>query len=125
MRKIVRAVVDGDGFFEIGRKFGGSAITGWAGLDGWAVAVLASDPYIYGGGWTAQASQKITRFVDLANTFHLPVVHLVDIPGFVIGLEAEKAGTIRHGPRALAAIYHAPRPWCSLLPRKAFGVAAA
>src|SRR5258708_3670632 len=125
MRKIVRAVVDRDSFFEIGRKFGGSAITGLGRLDGWAVAVLASDPYIYGGGWTAQASQKITRFVDLANTFHLPVVHLVDIPGFVIGLEAEKAGTIRHGARAVAAIYQARVPWCSILVRKAFGVAGA
>jgi acetyl-CoA carboxylase carboxyltransferase component len=125
MRKIVRSVADRDSFFEIGRKFGGSAITGLARLDGWPVAVLASDPYIYGGGWTAAASQKVTRFVDLANTFHLPVVHLVDIPGFVIGLDAEKAGTIRHGARALAAIYQARVPWCSILVRKAFGVAGA
>jgi acetyl-CoA carboxylase carboxyltransferase component len=125
MRRIVRAVVDRDSFFEIGRKFGGSAITGLARLDGWPVAVLAGDPYIYGGGWTAQAAQKIVRFVDLANTFHLPVVHLVDCPGFVIGLEAEKAGTIRHGARALAAVYQARVPWCSILVRKAFGVAGA
>src|SRR6185312_5249408 len=125
MRRIVRAVVDRDSFFEIGRKFGGSAITGLARLDGWPVAVLASDPYIYGGGWTAAASQKITRFVDLANTFHLPVVHLVAIPGFIIGLEAETAGTIRHGARALAAVYQAQVPWCSILVRKAFGVAGA
>jgi acetyl-CoA carboxylase carboxyltransferase component len=125
MRRIVRAVVDRDSFFEIGRKFGGSAITGLARLDGWPVAVLAGDPYVYGGGWTAQAAQKIVRFVDLANTFHLPVVHLVDCPGFVIGLEAEKAGTIRHGARALAAVYQARVPWCSILVRKAFGVAGA
>jgi acetyl-CoA carboxylase carboxyltransferase component len=125
MRRILRAVVDQESFFEIGRKFGGSAITGLARLDGWPVAVLASDPYIYGGGWTAQASQKITRFIDLANTFHLPVVHLVDVPGFVIGLEAEKAGTIRHGARALAAVYQSRVPWCSILVRKAFGVAGA
>jgi acetyl-CoA carboxylase carboxyltransferase component len=125
MRRILAAVLDRDTFFEIGRKFGGSAITGLARLDGWPVAVLASDPFIYGGGWTAPASQKVTRFVDLANTFHLPVVHFVDIPGFVIGLEAEKAGTIRHGARALAAIYQAKVPWCSVLVRKAFGVAGA
>jgi acetyl-CoA carboxylase carboxyltransferase component len=125
MRRILGAVLDRDSFFEIGRKFGGSAITGLARLDGWPVAVLASDPFIYGGGWTAQASQKVTRFVDLANTFHLPVVHFVDIPGFVIGLDAEKAGTIRHGARALAAIYQAKVPWCSILVRKAFGVAGA
>jgi acetyl-CoA carboxylase carboxyltransferase component len=125
MRRILEAVLDRSSFFEIGRKFGGSAITGLARLDGWPVAVLASDPFIYGGGWTAQASQKVERFVDLANTFHLPVVHLVDVPGFVIGLEAEKAGTIRHGARALAAIYQAKVPWCSVLIRKAFGVAGA
>ena len=58
------------------------------------------------------------RFVDLAKTFHLPVVHLVDVPGFVIGVEAEKAGTIRHGARALAAIYQASVPWCSIIIRK-------
>jgi len=63
--------------------------------------------------------------VDLAETFHLPVVHLVDNPGFVIGTEAEQQATIRHGARALAAIYQATVPWCSILVRKAFGVAGA
>ena len=87
------------------------------------MAVLASDPYHYGGAWTADASQKVTRFVDLAETFHLPVVHLVDIPGFMIGLEAEKAATIRHGVRAMAAIFQARTPWCTVIVRKAFGVA--
>jgi acetyl-CoA carboxylase carboxyltransferase component len=125
MRKIVQAVIDRDSMFEIGRKFGGSCITALARLDGWPVAVLASDPYFYGGGWTADAAQKAMKFVDLANTFHLPVVHLVDIPGFVIGPEAERAGTIRHGARALAAIYQARVPWCSVIIRKVFGVAGA
>ncbi len=125
MRRVIAAVVDTDSFFEMGRKFGSSAITGLARLHGWPVAVLASDPHFYGGAWTADAAQKVTRFVDLADTFHLPVVHLVDVPGFIIGLEAEKAGTIRHGARALAAIYQARVPWCSVLVRKAFGVAGA
>jgi len=125
MRRILQAVVDKDSLFEMGRKFGGSAITAFARLDGWPVAVLASDPYFYGGGWTADASQKVARFVDLANTFHLPVVHLVDVPGFVIGVEAEKAGTIRQGARALAAIYQARVPFCSVIIRKVFGVAGA
>jgi acetyl-CoA carboxylase carboxyltransferase component len=125
MRRILRALVDTDSLFEIGRKFGGSVITALARLDGWPVAVMASDPYFYGGGWTADASAKVTRFVDLANTFHLPVVHLVDVPGFVIGPEAEKAGTIRAGGRALAALYQARVPWCSVIIRKVFGVAGA
>ena len=94
-------------------------------MDGWPVGVLGSDPYFYGGGWTADASNKVTRFVDIAETFHLPVIHLVDNPGFVIGLEAEKQGTIRHGARALTAVYQATVPWCSVILRKVFGVAGA
>jgi acetyl-CoA carboxylase carboxyltransferase component len=125
MRKIINSVVDEGSFFEIGRQHGKSAITGFARLDGWPVAILANDPYIYGGSWTADASHKVTRFIDLANTFHLPVVHLVDNPGFLIGLESEKAGTIRHGAHALAALYQADVPWCTIIVRKAFGVAGA
>ncbi|MGH2830147.1 MAG: acyl-CoA carboxylase subunit beta [Actinomycetota bacterium] len=125
MRRILDTVVDRDSFLEIGRRWGRSAITGLARLDGWPVAVLANDPMHYAGGWTAEASQKVVRFVDLADTFHLPVVHLVDQPGFVIGTAAEKAATIRHGARALAAIYQARVPWCSVIVRKAYGVAGA
>jgi len=125
IRKIVNAVVDQGSFFEMSRKFGPSVVTGLARLDGWPVALVASDPTIYGGAWTAESSQKLVRFIDLAHTFHLPVVHLVDVPGFMIGPDAEQAGTIRHGARALAAVYQAQVPWCSILLRKVFGVAGA
>ena len=124
-RRIIEAVVDRGSFLEIGRLYGRSAITGLARIDGWPVAILGSDPYFYGGGWTADASQKVVRFVDLAETFHLPVVHLVDVPGFVIGREAEQTATIRHGARAMAAVYQASVPWCSIILRKVFGVAGA
>jgi len=125
MRPIIEAVVDLGSFTEIGRHWGRSIITGLARLDGWPVAVMAADPFIFGGAWTADASRKIERFVDLAQTFHLPVVHLVDCPGFLIGTAAEKAATIRHGARALAAVYQADVPWCSMILRKVFGVAGA
>lgn len=125
MRTIIDSVVDGGSFFETGSTWGRSAITGLARLDGWPVAILANDPFHYGGGWTSEAAQKVTRFVDLAETFHLPVVNLVDNPGFVIGTEAERAGTIRHGTRALTAVYQASVPWCSILVRRVFGVAGA
>ncbi len=125
VRAIIDAVVDRDSWFELGRFNGRSAVTGLARLDGRPVAVLANDPYFYGGGWTASASEKVTRFVDLAETFHLPVVHFVDNPGFVIGTDAEKAATIRYGARALAAIYQATTPWCSVIVRKVYGVAGA
>src|SRR5690606_12230482 len=93
--------------------------------DGWPVAVLASDPYHYGGGWDRATAEKLTRFVDLAQAFHLPVVNLVDIAGFQIGVDAEKSGVMRYGVRALAAVYQATVPWCSIIIRRAYGVAAA
>jgi acetyl-CoA carboxylase carboxyltransferase component len=98
-------------------------ITGLARLDGWPVAVLASDPYHYGGAWTADASRKAVRMVDLAQTFQLPVVHLVDIPGFLIGKEAEASGVMRHGTQALTVVRNSTVPWCAIMVRKAFGMA--
>ena len=125
MRPIIEAVVDSGSLFEVGRMFGRSIITALARLDGLPVAVLASDPYHYGGAWTAEACQKIVRFVDMAETFHLPVVYLADCPGFLIGLEAERSATIRHGVRAMAAINQSSVPWCTIIVRNAFGVAGA
>jgi acetyl-CoA carboxylase carboxyltransferase component len=125
VRSIIETIVDRGSFLEIGRGWGRSAVTGLARFDGWPVALLANDPYQYAGGWTADASRKVERFVDLAETFRLPVVHLVDNPGFVIGTAAEEAATIRHGARALAAVYQATVPWCSVILRKVYGVAGA
>jgi len=109
----------------MGQMFGRSIITGFARLDGLPVALLASDPYHYGGAWTAQACAKITRFVDLAETFHLPLVYFCDCPGFLIGPDAERSATIRFGVRAMAAINQTTVPWCTIIVRNAFGVAGA
>ncbi len=125
MRPIIEAVVDRGSFFELGRMFGRPVITGLARADGLPIALIASDPFFYGGCWTAEACQKLVRFVDLAETFHLPVVYLCDCPGFHIGLDAEKAATIRHGVRAMAAINQSSVPWCTFILRNAFGVAGA
>src|SRR6266702_1319597 len=96
---------------------------GPARLEGRAVMLLASDSYHYGGSWTADACQKVVRWVDFAETFHLPIVYLMDCPGFMIGLDAEKAATIRHGVRAMAAVNQTTVPWCTVILRNAFGVA--
>jgi acetyl-CoA carboxylase carboxyltransferase component len=125
MRPIVEALVDRGSFFEIAAMYGRSVITGLARLDGWPVALMASDPYHYGGAWTADACHKVERFVDLAQTFHLPVVYLVDCPGFLIGLEAEQTGTIKQGVRALSAMWQTTIPWCAVIVRNVFGVAGA
>jgi acetyl-CoA carboxylase carboxyltransferase component len=123
MRPIIERLVDAGSFFEIAPNFGRSMITGLARIDGWPIAVMASDPYHYGGAWTADSCQKTVRHVDLAETFHLPVLYLADCPGFLIGKEAEETGTIRHGVRAMAAINQSTIPWCAIVVRNAFGVA--
>jgi acetyl-CoA carboxylase carboxyltransferase component len=124
-RRILRAVLDQDSFFEIGRYYGRSLVTGLARLDGYPVGVMINDPYHFGGGMTAAAADKGVRFIDLCDTFHLPVVNFVDQPGFVIGVEAEKEGTIRVGARFLYAVYQATVPWVAIMIRKAYGVAGA
>ena len=125
MRAVLDAVFDRGSLFELGARYGRSLITALGRLDGRPVGILASDPHHYAGGLTADASEKLTRFVDTCDTFRLPVVNLVDQPGFVIGTAAEKAGTIRRGTRALIASYQATVPWVSVLVRKVYGVAGA
>ena len=124
-RALIASVFDEGSWMEVGRRFGASAITGLARLDGHPVAVVASDPMVYGGGMTADGAQKLARAIDLADTFRLPVVHVVDQPGFVLGTRSERAGTLRQGARAIAAVYQARVPWASVLVRRVFGVAGA
>jgi len=125
VRRTVELVMDTGSAFEIGRYYGRPLLTALARLDGIPVGVLANDPRQRGGAVDADASQKMVRFIDLCDTFHLPVVNFVDNPGFEIGIEAERRGTIRHGVRALTAVYQATVPWCSILMRRVFGVAGA
>lgn len=123
MRKIMTSVFDEGSVFEMGKRWGRAAITAFARLDGWPVAVLANDPSFLGGSWEAKSSEKVERFAKLAEQFHLPVVHLVDNPGFMIGGEAERTGTIRYGVQAMNAVYKATVPWASVIVRRAYGIA--
>ena len=123
VRPIVEAVVDKGSWFEIGREWGTGVVTGLARLDGWPVAIVASNPESLGGLWTAATARKVERMVDLADTFHLPIIQLVDNPGFLIGRRAEEEATIRWGSRALAAIYQSSVPWACVVMRKAYGMA--
>ncbi|MBX7513507.1 methylmalonyl-CoA carboxyltransferase [Qipengyuania sp. GH38] len=123
MRRCMEMVFDQGTVFEIGRMWGRACITALARLDGWPVMVLASDPSYLGGSWEAKTSEKVERFVKLADQFRLPIVHLVDNPGFMIGREAEMAGTIRYGVQAMNAIYKASVPLASVVLRRAYGIA--
>jgi acetyl-CoA carboxylase carboxyltransferase component len=125
MRALIARVLDRDSFFELGSGYGRTQITGLARLDGWPVGVWANNPRFYAGAMTADGSRKVRRFVDLCDTFHLPVVCFVDEPGFMLGAAAERDATIRFGTEALFAVVQSSVPWVSVLVRKAYGVAAA
>ena len=125
VRRLLRTVFDADSVLELGRRNAPGTVTALARLGGRPVAVLASDPKVYGGGMTAGGADKQARLVDLADTFRLPVVHLVDQPGFVIGSASEAAAVVRHGARALSAVEQSRVPWASVLVRRCFGVAGA
>ena len=125
MRAIVNMVVDQGSFFETGADFGPSQICGLARLDGQPVGILANDCNFYAGAMTAAAAQKYRRFVEMCDTFHVPVVNFVDQPGFMIGPESERSGTIRYGMAAVAAAAQATVPWAVVQVHKGFGVATA
>ena len=123
VRAVLDSVFDSGSVFEIGRYHGRSQVTALARLDGHPVAVLANDPKQWGGALTADSAEKLMRFVDLADTFHLPVVNLMDQPGTFVGSAAESRGTVRVGLRAALAIEQSRVPWATVFIRRAFGLA--
>ena len=125
IREVIHAIVDAESFFEINPGYGESRVVGLARLDGYAIGIMANDTCHHGGAVNASASEKMMRFVDLCDTFHLPMLNLVDNPGFLIGSEAEEEGTVRLGSRALMACYQATIPWVSVIIRRCYGVAGA
>ena len=122
-RKIIQDCVDLGSFFETGRQWGRGIVTGLARVDGHPVGILAGDPFFLDGAWTADVCDKVTRHMDLCSTFHLPVIHFVDCPGFACGVKHETAGVTRKGVRAMAAVYQASVPICAVVIRKAYGLA--
>jgi acetyl-CoA carboxylase carboxyltransferase component len=122
---LIQMIVDRESLFMIGSGWGQSVITGLARLDGYPVGILGADPNYLGGTLTAGGAQKMRRFVDLCDTFHLPLVNLVDQPGFAVGIQAEVEATIRHGVTAIAALYQLSVPVFTVIVRRAFGVAGA
>lgn len=124
MRRAIEWIVDEGSFFELTPGYGRTQITGFARVNGHPVGVFANDPYVYGGSMTHDGAQKVRRFVETCDTFHLPIVSLMDEPGFMIGPDAERAGTIRYGVEAIFAVQQSRVPWLTVVVRKSFGVAA-
>ncbi len=124
IRAVLRAVFDAGSVLEV-QHYGGPVVTALARLDGHPVGVVAGDPYSAGGGLTVEGAEALTRLADLCSTFHLPIVTFTDQPGLVIGTRAEQRATIRHGVRAISAVYQASVPGAEIIMRRVFGVGGA
>ena len=125
MRRILKLVLDTDSFFEMGAGYGRSQIVGLARLNGQPVGVWANNCKFLAGSMTADGAQKARRFMELCEVFSLPIISFVDEPGFMIGSQAEKEATIRHGANAVLTASLTTVPWASVIVRRSFGVAQA
>ena len=120
---IIEGVFDQGSFFEIAPDYGGSRIIGLARADGYPVGLMTNNPKRKGGSMDVAAAEKSTRLVQICDTFHIPMVVLMDEPGFHVGLESEKQGIERAGARLVHAICQSKMPWISFLTRRTFGLA--
>lgn len=123
LAQILAAVFDAGSVFPYA-GYGGATFTALARLDGHPVGVIATDPAL-GITMSTEGALAVTRLVDLCETFHLPLVSLTDQGGMSIGLAAERAATIRHGARAIAAVYQARIPQAEVILRRVYGVGGA
>ncbi len=124
MRRAIKLMADRDSFFEIGPLWGTDQIVGFIRMNGYPMGVLASDcRHVNGGALTADGCDKLKRHLDLCDLFHLPILNLIDNPGFAVGLEHEMTGTIRKGGEWMIAFAQVEVPIFTVIMRRSFGVA--
>ncbi len=124
IRRAISLMADRDSFFEIGPLWGTDQVAGFVRFDGHPLGVIASDSrHPNGGAMTADGCDKLVRHLDLCDLFHLPVLNLVDNPGFAVGREHEIAGTIRKGGQWMVAFAQVRVPVFTVVMRRSFGVA--
>ncbi|PIC70650.1 carboxylase [Sporosarcina sp. P16b] len=121
MHDLIKGIIDEDSFFEIKKLFAGELITGLARIDGKAVGIIANQPRVKGGVLFHDSADKAAKFINLCDAFHIPLLFLVDVPGFMIGTKVERAGIIRHGAKMISAMSEATVPKISVIVRKAYG----
>lgn len=120
-RDIIECVVDDDSFFEVSKEFAVNCVTAFARIEGRTVGVVANNPGGLGGVLNCDASDKIARFVRFCDSFDIPLLTFVDVPGFIPGPEEEQKGIIRHGAKVIYAYSEATVPKISVIVRKAYG----
>ena len=121
MLEVIRCIVDYGEFVQVQELFGASAVVGFACIDGHPVGVVANQPNVRAGILDVDSSEKVARFVRLCDAFNLPVITLVDVPGYKPGSDQEHAGIIRRGAKVIYAYANAQVPMVTVVLRKAFG----
>ncbi len=121
MRKLVRGLLDGGGYFEIQERWAREVSVGFGRLAGRPVGVVANNSLHKGGVLFVDSADKATRFVQLCDAFNVPLLFLADVPGFMVGTAVEKQGIIRHGAKMITAVSEATVPKICVVVRKAYG----
>ncbi|MCM3726053.1 acyl-CoA carboxylase subunit beta [Neobacillus cucumis] len=121
MVECIERLVDNGSYYEIKKLFAPEIITGLARIDGRAVGIIANQPKVKGGVLFVDSADKAAKFIQLCDAFHIPLLFLADVPGFMIGTKVERAGIIRHGAKLIAAMSSATVPKISVIVRKAYG----
>lgn len=121
MADVIEQIVDEDSFFPIQPNFADNIITGFARVGGRSIGIIANQPYVMGGSLDYNASDKASRFIQCCDAFNVPLVNLVDVPGFLPGTDQEYAGVIRHGAKLLYTYSVAEVPKITVVLRKAYG----
>ncbi|MBQ5491426.1 MAG: acyl-CoA carboxylase subunit beta [Treponema sp.] len=121
IRDVIDCVVDDDSFFEVMQEFATVSVVGFAKIEGKSVGIVANNPANIGGLLNCDASDKIARFVRYCDSFNVPLVTFVDVPGFLPGPDEEQKGIIRHGAKVIYAYSEATVPKVTVITRKAYG----
>jgi acetyl-CoA carboxylase carboxyltransferase component len=121
VRKVIHAIVDDGEFFAMKPDWAKNIVTGFARIGGQPVGILANQPMVLGGALDVNSADKAARFTWLCDAFGIPLVFLMDVPGFIVGSAVEKQGIIRHGAKMLFAISEATVPKITVVMRKAYG----
>ncbi|MFP5351235.1 MAG: acyl-CoA carboxylase subunit beta [Actinomycetota bacterium] len=121
IHKVIKAIVDDGDFFPMKPDWARNLVTGFARIGGRAVGIVANQPKFLGGALDVNSADKAARFVWLCDAFHIPLVFLMDCPGFLVGSAVEKQGIIRHGAKMLFAVAEATVPKVTVVLRKGYG----
>ncbi|MGN1400601.1 MAG: acyl-CoA carboxylase subunit beta [Bacillus sp. (in: firmicutes)] len=121
MYRLIDGLVDADSFLEIKKLFAPELITGLARINGKVTGIIANQPKVKGGVLFHDSADKAAKFITLCDAYHIPLLFLADIPGFMIGTKVEQAGIIRHGAKMISAMSEATVPKISVVVRKAYG----